>query len=39
LPQIIHNMRLGARPFFNNYYVFGYLGTRILFPVYDRTCP
>lgn len=39
LPQIIHNIRLGQKPLFNVYYVFGYIGSRLLLPLYERICP
>lgn len=39
LPQIIHNVRLGHKPNFNFYYIFGYIGSRLLIPIYERSCP
>ena len=34
LPQIIHNVKLGQKPVFNAFYIFGYIGTRLLVPFY-----
>jgi hypothetical protein len=34
VPQIIHNIRLGNNPGFNYHYIFGFVGSRILLPVY-----
>lgn len=34
LPQIIHNIRLGQKPTFNPYYIFGFMGSRLLIPFY-----
>lgn len=34
LPQIIHNIRLGHKPSFNVFYIFGYIGSRLLIPLY-----
>lgn len=39
LPQIVHNVRLGQKPHFNVYYLFGYIGSRLLVPLYERACP
>jgi hypothetical protein len=39
LPQVVHNIRLGNNPGFNHHYVFGYIGTRLLLPLYERLCP
>ena len=39
LPQLVHNIRLGNNPGFNFYYIFGYVGSRLLLPVYERLCP
>jgi transmembrane E3 ubiquitin-protein ligase len=39
IPQIIHNVRLGHKPLFNPFYVFGFIGSRLLIPIYERTCP
>lgn len=39
LPQIIHNVRLGNNPGFNSFYIFGFLGSRLLIPLYERLCP
>jgi hypothetical protein len=39
LPQLIHNIRMGNKPSFNLYYLFGYVGSRLLIPLYERTCP
>jgi hypothetical protein len=39
VPQIIHNVRLGMRPSFELYYIFGYVASRILLPIYERGCP
>ena len=38
LPQIIHNVKLGQKPVFNAFYIFGYIGTRLLIPFYQRVC-
>lgn len=38
LPQIIHNIRLGQKPTFNPYYIFGFMGSRLLIPIYERAC-
>jgi hypothetical protein len=38
LPQIIHNVRLGQKPIFNPYYIFGFMGSRFLIPFYERSC-
>lgn len=34
LPQIIHNIRVGQKPNFNPYYLFGYIGSRLLILLY-----
>jgi transmembrane E3 ubiquitin-protein ligase len=39
LPQIVHNVRLGQKPNFNPYYIFGFIGSRLLVPLYERACP
>lgn len=39
LPQIVHNVRLGQKPNFNPFYLFGYIGSRLLVPLYERACP
>jgi hypothetical protein len=39
VPQIIHNIRLGSNPGFNVYYIFGFIGSRLLIPLYERLCP
>lgn len=39
LPQIVHNTRLGSNPGFHIHYIFGFIGTRLLLPIYERTCP
>ena len=39
LPQIIHNIRLGNNPGFNPFYIFGFIGSRLLIPLYERLCP
>jgi len=39
IPQIIHNVRIGNNCGFSPYYIFGYLGMRILVPIYERSCP
>lgn len=39
IPQIIHNVRLGNNPGFNLYYIFGFIGSRLLIPMYERLCP
>ncbi len=39
IPQIVHNARSGHRAFFDPFYILGYLGARILMPLYDRGCP
>jgi hypothetical protein len=39
LPQIAHNVHLGQRPHFNPYYVFGFIGSRLLIPLYEYSCP
>lgn len=39
LPQLIHNIRLGHKPNFAPFYIFGYVGARLLVPMYERLCP
>lgn len=39
VPQIIHNVRLGQKPLFNPHYIFGFIGSRLLIPIYEHTCP
>lgn len=39
LPQIVHNVRLGSNPGFNFYYIFGFIGSRLLITMYERLCP
>ncbi len=39
LPQIAHNIRLGQKPNFSFYYLFGYIGSRYMFLIYERGCP
>jgi len=39
VPQIIHNIRMGNNPGFNVFYIFGFIGTRLLIPIYERSCP
>ena len=39
LPQIVHNIRMGNNPGFNPFYIFGFIGTRLLIPIYERSCP
>jgi len=39
LPQLIHNIRLGHKPNFAPFYIFGYVGARLLVPLYERLCP
>lgn len=39
VPQIIHNVRMGNNPGFNPFYVFGFIGSRLLIPMYERLCP
>ena len=39
IPQIVHNIRIGANPGFNPFYIFGFIGTRLLIPIYERSCP
>ena len=39
VPQIIHNVRLGSNPGFNVFYIFGFIGARLLIPIYERLCP
>jgi len=34
IPQIIHNVKLGQKPTFFKAYIFGYLGVRLLVPIY-----
>ena len=34
VPQIVHNLIIGANPDFNPYYIFGYVGTLLLLPIY-----
>lgn len=34
VPQIIHNIRLGHKPSFNIFYIFGYIGSRLFIPLY-----
>ena len=34
LPQIVHNIRMGNNPGFNPFYIFGFIGTRLLIPLY-----
>ena len=34
IPQIVHNIRLGNNPGFNPYYIFGFVGSRMLLPIY-----
>lgn len=34
LPQIVHNVRLGQKPNFAPHYLFGYIGSRLLIPLY-----
>lgn len=34
IPQIIHNVRLGQKPNFDFYFIFGYIGSRLLIPIY-----
>jgi len=38
IPQIIYNARVGNNPGFSIAYVIGYLGVRLLIPLYERTC-
>jgi hypothetical protein len=39
LPQIIKNIYNGHKITFNSYYIFGFVGIRILMPIYERLCP
>jgi hypothetical protein len=39
LPQIVHNVCQGQRPHFNPYYIFGFIGSRMLVPIYEYSCP
>jgi len=39
VPQIVHNIRLGNNPGFSSHYIFGYIGTRLFLPLYERLCP
>lgn len=39
VPQIIHNARTGINPGFEPTYILGYLGARVLMPIYERACP
>lgn len=39
LPQIIRNIRIGNNSIFPPLYIFGYLGLRIVLPIYNRLCP
>ena len=36
LPQIVHNAKMGHRPGFSSAYIFGFMGARLLIPVYER---
>lgn len=38
-PQVIHNVRLGHKPNFTPFYLFGFVGARLLLPLYERGCP
>ena len=39
LPQLVRNVRIGHFPNFDGWYIFGYVGMRLLIPVYQRLCP
>jgi hypothetical protein len=39
LPQLVHNLRLGHKPNFAPFYIFGFVGARLLVPLYERACP
>ena len=30
---------MGNNPGFNSFYIFGFIGTRLLIPIYERSCP
>jgi transmembrane E3 ubiquitin-protein ligase len=34
LPQVVHNVRLGHKPNFVPFYLFGFIGSRLLIPLY-----
>jgi transmembrane E3 ubiquitin-protein ligase len=34
LPQVVHNVRLGHKPNFVSFYLFGFIGSRLLIPLY-----
>lgn len=38
-PQIIFNARVGNNPGFNPFYILGYVGIRLLIPLYNYSCP
>ena len=35
----MHNTRLGSNPGFHFHYILGFIGTRLLLPLYERACP
>ena len=39
LPQIIHNIRLGAKPSFEWLFIIGFVSVKIFLPLYERGCP
>lgn len=39
IPQIIFNALMGNNPGFNPFYILGYVGIRILIPLYTYSCP
>lgn len=39
LPQLVHNVRLAHKSDFSPDYIFGYVGARLLLPLYERSCP
>ena len=39
VPQLIHNIRMGNNPGFNPFYIFAFIGSRLLIPIYERLCP
>jgi hypothetical protein len=38
-PQIVYNVRVGNNPGFEPWYIFGFVGCRLLIPLYERGCP
>jgi hypothetical protein len=39
LPQIVHNIRTGINPGFEPFYILGFMATKFLLPLYERSCP